>query len=244
MKNKKLILLFIVLAVLLFKIDVHAASTCTSDEKKALVTEAQNVIVEYELRKVTSDDMIDPRSYFYTVIISNISKNLYYKIGINTYTYNNANKNREIVLKDFFIGGGTTAKIFIYSADKSKCTDTLVRTVLLKMPYYNYYSEREECKGLSKYSICDVNSNTSNIEEKDFLAEIEKAKKMEEEKNSPPKEEEKEKSLIDKCISYIQENYMKICVVIVSVIIIILVIILILKRINKNKIKIDLKDRR
>ncbi len=240
MKKKNIFILIVLLAILMINTKVSAA-TCSNSEKQALVVEAQNVVVNTELRKVTPGEGISEKSYFYSLIISNTSDKLYYEIGINRYDSKDADKNGDIILKDFFSGGGTQAKVSIYGNSNSACNNVLIRTVALKLPYFNYYSEREECKGLENYPICKKESNTADVTEEQFLQHIADAKAKEEEKNRH--EETKEESTFEKMMSYVKENLVIVVgISIVIIVIVIVIIVLVLKK-RKNKVKIDLGDK-
>lgn len=238
MKKKRICLLLIILSIFLFKIDVNAAGTCTKDEKQILQIEANNVLVDYELSRPENSDYISAKSYFYTVKIENLTENLYLKIGANTYDKTKANVNGSLILKDIFVGGGINAKVIIYSKT-ANCSNILLRTVTLKLPYYNTYSEREECIGLSSYGICTKNSNTEDIDEETFLEKIDEAKKMEAEKNKPKEPVEEENNMLEDIFEYLKENYKTIIIASVIIVILIVGITKLIKKKNKNKIKID-----
>ena len=240
MKKKRICLLFIILIIFLVKIDVNAAGTCTKDEKQILQIEANNIIVDCELSRPENDNYISSKAYFYTVKIENLTDNLYLKIGANTYDKTKADSEGSLILKDIFVGGGINAKIVIYSKT-ANCSNVLLRTVTLKLPYYNTYSEREECNGLSSYGICAKNSNTDDIDEETFLKQIDDAKKMEAEKNKPEEPVKEKNNIFESILEYTKENYKTILIVIAIIVILVVAIVRLIKVRNRNKIKIDLE---
>lgn len=236
MYKRKICLLLIVVFLFLFKVDVNAAGTCTTEEQKILKIEAENIVFAYEL--VHDTDERTDIEYYYNITINNLGKNLIVEQGNAVYDKSYENANGEInISKSYMIGETVSFKIL--GGPNTKCQNEKIMTELITLPYYNKYSTREECKEYSEYDICKTNINTTNVSEKKFLEEIEKVKKIEEEKNktSPQKKEE---TIFQKIINFYKENITFLLPITIGVIVLIGIIIRIIINKNKKKIKIDL----
>ncbi len=226
------------MSLLLIKIDVKAA-TCSTDELNALKIEANNLEFEYELKEdkiyISPNASID--SSYYSVSILNYSKNLtIYNNGYN-YDEKDLNAKNEIVFSDKFYHG-TDIIVEVYGSRYTNCANKLLISKEIKFPYYNAYSEREECKGYENYNICKKDANTSGIQEEEFLKLIDDIKKKEQEPKEEPTVKEEKKSLVD---LYLDNGIITIPITIMLFLLIGAIIYYIRMK-NKKKIKIDLGD--
>ena len=239
MKRSKILLLGVLVFVLFFGVRVKA-ETCSKEKYKELKQLADEIKVEYELVPADEEDKkyVGESFYSYTMYISNVSEEL--NVQVKGYTFTKADQvNGTITLKKYFPQGGYTVKLNVYGNAKSGCSETLIKTIKVSLPYYNYYSTKEECKdNADKYPICRTNANTNNMSEEKFLETLEKQKVEYENRATTPKEEKKEKGILD----IIKENIALILTVLVAIVLVIVLIVVKVNNNNKNKIKIDLGD--
>lgn len=235
MKKKRICLLLIILSIFLFKIDVNAAGTCTKDEKQILQVETQNISITYEL--VHETDERSDLEYYYKITIDGYSNNLLIKEGNAIYDHSYINANGELIINKAYRMGEKVVFNIIGNTN-NKCSGEAIATKVVNLPYYNKYSERDECKGLSEYDICKSNVNSSNITEEIFLKKIAEANATEKEKNK--KEPEKEETLVVKVINFYKDNL--IITLPITIIILVLLVLIVYKKNkkDKSKIKIDL----
>ena len=156
-----------------FKVD---AATCSTDELNALRKEAENVDFATHLQ-VYDDEHSSSDMYGYDLTISNFSEDLYFEVGVyEQLIYFSDGIDGVIDVKNAFFSGGYKTPIKVYASDKTNCSGELITTRYLNIPYYNFYSTREECKNYQKYNICKIDTNTEDVTEELFLETIEKIK--------------------------------------------------------------------
>lgn len=239
MKRSKILMLGVLVFILFFGIRVNA-ETCSKEKYKELKQLADEIKVEYEL--VTADEQdkqyVGENYYSYTMYISNVSDGL--SVQAKAYTYTSADQvNGTITLKKYYSQGGYTVKLNVYGNAKNGCSETLIKTIKVSLPYYNFYSTREECKGnADKYPICKTTANTNDMNEEKFLETLEKQKVEYENRATTPQEERKEKGILD----IIKENIAVILTVLVAIVLVVVLIVVKVNNNNKKKIKIDLGD--
>jgi len=222
-----------------FKFDVEAANKVCNDE--SLKVEARNVAVTYELVKPTHPEDIRQDIYYYDLTILNINEKMYFEVE-NFNHYYDEEKDGEIFLEKAVVNGGRRIGIKVYGSNKSKCNGYQLHTVYVQIPYYNKYSEREECKDYQTYNICKINSNTNGIDEEKFLSLLDEIKAKEAEKKNEKPIPKEEKKVIEKIIEwYVENKVISIPATILIIFTVVTLIIIVIKK-NKNKIKIDLGD--
>jgi len=239
MKKRFNNVILIVVLMLFFSIRVDAA-TCDSKTKNNLKKEALQVSISINLNKPTSENGADNSIYSYDLSILNASKNLSYKVGDWFYYYEES-KDNTILLKNAYMMGGYKGIVKIYGSATSGCEGIVLRTISLYIPYYNKYSEREECNDYKEYNICKSNYNAENISEEDFLKRLEKIKQnLNSQQNEKP--DEQKENFFNHFLDIINQN--KTIIIIFSIILVLLIAAIIIIRLkkNKNKIKIDLGD--
>lgn len=241
--KKKVFILFpvVLLAMLLFKIDVHA--NCTTDELQALRVEANNLQFEYEL--VENDDYdVNPTKYYYKIKISNMTKNLGIATDNRYYFYSDVDKDGYLLIKDNYIPG-SKQQLYIEASSATKCNREELSLKIISIPYYNEYSLRDECKGLDEYDICKQNTNTTNINEEQFLKYIEDAKNdVEKQQQEKEQEDEKiiEKEESNSFVNFYNKNKKIIFISAIGIVLVAVIISIVVIRIkNKKKIKIGEK---
>ena len=196
MRIKMTILLLLMFGTFMFTIKVDAETTCS--KLADLKTEAGLVEANYELVKSerSPEGDIDNTLYYYDTYITNVTEDLYIKIGDIVYTSNSV---VDGTIKTRFEFGGYNAKIEIYGSSKSGCKDTWLRTITLKLPRYNRFSEYKECEGhTDQYPICARDGNTKKMEDSEFLEEIKKEAKEYQEKQAEKEKKGNKKDNKDK----------------------------------------------
>ena len=188
MRKKILFILFLVFSVFVFNVEVKAA-TCSNLSN--LKTEANLIEVNYELVKEekSSEGDYDPSLYYHDLIISNVSENFELRIGNSSYYYSDT---KDGILTVRMIGGGYKLRIQVYGTPKSGCNGEKLRSIPVKLPLYNRYSETEECIGhTNEYPICAVDADTSKYVNEEFKVEVAKQAKEYKEKQEEKKKKEK-----------------------------------------------------
>ena len=241
MKKKVFTLIIMLITILLFKINVQA--DCTNEELQVLKIEANNLQFEYEL--VKNDDYdVNSTKYYYKIKISNMTKNLGIATDNRYYSYSDVGKDGYLLIKDNYIPG-SNQQLYIEASSTTKCNREDLGSKIVNIPYYNEYSERDECKGLEKYDICKQNIDTTNITEEQFLKHIDEAKK-----DSQNKQEEKEKEeeqIIEKeesnsFVNFLLKNKKIIFISVIGIVLIVVIIsVVVIKAKNKKKIRIGEK---
>lgn len=174
----KKILAFLSL-MLLFNINVSAASSCNYNEQAELNSKAANVNVSYEVIDSTEefeDGLANTRVFqiqilnvteeFYILIKNDVTKEekTYYstdaKDGIISFIWDYA----ETV---------TNFTIQIYTTNKTNCVDEKYKTIYLTTPRYNEYYNIESCQELSDFYLCQEFVTFSDINRENFLKQLE-----------------------------------------------------------------------
>ena len=150
---KKKILFNICLFFLSFS-NVYASNSCSTDEKNRLLELANNVSINYEqvLEENDENDDIELDSY-YKLRVHNLDKDLklYLENDDNEFVLPTINK-----LEEEYFNNGEKLVFKIYSFSLNGCTNQLLRTITLDLPYYNeyYYFNKEKCQKYSEFKYC------------------------------------------------------------------------------------------
>ncbi len=249
---KKNILFVLMLVFILFfgtSVDAAKKKNCDQQVLKPIKELASQVTVNYEL--VTYMDTYGDYSrvpdggniqdYYYNIIIDNMSEEIYVDFGPYTKYYKDS-KDGKLVVESAFKGGAKLS-INIYSATGGDCKDTLIKTIVLKLPYYNIYSIYPECEGnVGKLKICSPDIDTSKYLDDDFRRIV---KQEEEEYNKKQEQEEehnKNEKWYIKIINWYKDNKKLTIPATIAVVLLILLIVIKVKLDNKSKVKVDLGD--
>ncbi len=175
---KKIYLLLFLLLV--FPIKTNAIydvidSRCTNQSKLSLRKDASNI--SYRLTKVENKDNV-----MYTVLFYNLTDDLYIADSNNVKYEGTKIEN---------IKPGTSMIVNIYVSDNNYCGGYKAGSRIIKVPYYNKYSENELCNGYEDYFLCKEDSNV-NMSEKEFKAKMDSYIKSLKEEREEVKEVEKE----------------------------------------------------
>lgn len=222
---KRIIYLISILCVLVSIPKVNALDECSTSELKRLKELANNTEFKYEY-EIVDDGMYDDleivsKNALYTITGYNLSGELKYKVvdrGELYFTTNNS------VIKNFL--NGSTVKIEIRAYTKNLCSGKLIKTVTIKLPYFNPLSLNEECNEYKNFKYCQE-FGKFNLNHTEFLDELEKYK------NGLDNGDNLGDDIKDENSSYLKY------IVFILVILIILVMIIIFAR-RKRKKDVDL----
>ncbi len=171
----------------IFIANVGAASVCTNAEQAELRTAAGNIRATYEEKERTEtryNDHMEAESdytyYYLTINITNLSEKFYVEVE-NDYdktkkSFNYSDTEDEILSFDWenVYEKPTTFTIKVYSSDKTGCEGELYRTVTVKTPRYNEFSNEAICYQLSDYELCKKWVTYDTIDYEKFNDEVTK----------------------------------------------------------------------
>ena len=138
-----------------------SAKECTTEEIRELKQLAKKVEFSYELSELT--DGYD--NLFFTTTAYNLNDKIYLYIPTNGSEIHYTKSNEKIGL----FSPGIELKIVIYASSKTNCGDEELNSIYIKLPTYNKYFNRKECKDKVKVNICKKWYDTIEIDEKEFL---------------------------------------------------------------------------
>jgi hypothetical protein len=208
---------------LIFTCDVYAES-CDSDDIKRLRVLASNIEITYEY----NDNIYDSDGLMiydtYNVFINNLTDELYV-VETNTsivFKYNGD------VSKAYLVPSGKkTFKVY------SNSCDTVLKTLYVTLPRFNYYSTDSNCEGREDLEVCGKFYDSSNLDYSEFLSII-----VEDENSSNNnsnddniKDDGKDRDSNNKYIDFIKDNYIY-CGI--GIIVFILIIVLLILRHKKR----------
>lgn len=121
--------------------------------------------------------------------------------------------------------------------DATRVCSSPLKTINLKLPEYNKYSEDPLCKGVEEFVLCSPTYG-KEIDYETFVSRVKTYKntklKQEQEQNTN-KEKEREENFFNRMIKYIETNIIQIIVVIVFVLLLLLTAIITIKSIRKSR---------
>lgn len=206
----KKILAFLSL-MLLFNINVNAASLCDYNEQAELNSKAANVNVSYEVINSTTefeDGTADTRVF--KIQILNVTEDFYVLIKNDvtkeekTY-YSTDAKDGAISFIWDYAETVTNFTIQVYTTNKTNCADEKYKTIYLTTPRYNEYYNIESCQDLSEFYLCQEFVTFSEISRDKFLAQLESYRNGE--INSGGEEPiVKDPTITDKIANFVIEN--------------------------------------
>lgn len=194
MNKKKKISMVIILCCLFFMMIDSTSAECDDKEIALLREQVKNVSIEYE----HVEDLYSEEFDLKIVNLFNI-----YVYGLNDkFILRDVNNKRIYTVEDLsdgmlkfeYVDGGTSLKYEILS---SEC-DTKIKSITLKLPFYNSFSENEKCKEYKEAKVCSKFLNYELTKEK-FDSEIQKY-------IDDLNEKKQEDNLFNKIINVISEN--------------------------------------
>jgi len=156
---KKIKYLSIMLLMVAF-IDVKAIDNCTTVELNRLKELANNVVIEQEYNIIDEEaiqnedeEVIEGKFAQFHLKVLNFNSDLRISYLNEEGEYEFISQS-DLEAKVFFEGEKLTFKIYSYT--NNLCTDRVLNTINIKLPYYNiFYSKNEEkCKKYSDYKYC------------------------------------------------------------------------------------------
>ena len=174
----------ILIVLFLINIDVKAVDSCTTDEMARLKELANNVEFKYDYEidedlNAKNQGLDDYLLVEYKLKELNVSNDI--RISIDSL---NDSTNLEIINTNYDeinLGEGDKITFKIYSHTTNLCTDRLLRTVTITLPYYSryYYVNKDKCLEYKDFEFCqelmDYKTRYTNeeIDEllKDYLEE-------------------------------------------------------------------------
>lgn len=174
----KKVIYFSILFLLFSCLNVYADDSCTKEELKRLKELATNVSFKYD----------------YEIIDNYIYNNVSVKDASFSITGYNLHNDLKVVYDDtlddpwrftskkptltgFF--GGVNVKINIYANTANYCSGKLLTSKTVKLPDFNTFSLREECKEYPDFKYCSEFGNF-NITDEEFMSLLEEYKNEEE----------------------------------------------------------------
>lgn len=157
----------------------------------------------------------------FTVTLTNITNDIYviyYNPGIlSNVTLSGLNE------QSVNIGAGTTLNFNIYSNDPN-CYGRKLVTKYISTPFYNYYSNYDECKKYPKFKYCQRWTNLS-ITNEQFESEFEKYQESLKEHD----EKKKNVDVLESIVSFFSQN--KWILILLAIVVVIFVILFLIKRV-------------
>lgn len=212
---KKKLCFFLVLCLLAF-IPYKIKAVCDDDEYIRLSNLAQNVKTSY---------VYNEKNKTFSVIITNLKKEL-------TIRYLNKNvkytTDKELIINNLYSGKHS----FMIYANNDKCTNEYFITKYVELPFYNFYYNSNQCKGIENYYYCTKWLNT-NISSSDF---VKKTSEYKEKINKQKKisNEKKDTHLENRYFTLIKTIYIENYTIILPAIIAVLCLIIYIKNKKSN----------
>lgn len=133
--NKLFILIcFSILFILPYKVNAE----CSDSETIRLSNISNNINISY---------IYNDSQKKFTIKFTNLTKEIIIKDIYNNKKYN---VNDELIIKNYTSGN---YKFNIYS--NNKCSNEILNTKYIKLPYLNRFYDSDECKGIENYSYCN-----------------------------------------------------------------------------------------
>ncbi|MBQ7136618.1 MAG: hypothetical protein IJO43_01415 [Bacilli bacterium] len=208
--------------------DVHASS-CTNKELNTLKQLANNIKFSYELYDDTYNEQ---HTYYFNILVTNFSKEFYFvDMDGRDFRY----------MSNLEVGGSRNLRMVeegkmytleVYTSNETSCPNTKIVTKKIELPYYNDYSQREECEGIEEFSLCQKYYGGYIESEEYFLEQIEKYK------NGDIEEIVEKQNIIDLILQFLLNNLI---IIIPSIAVLVFAIVFIVIKVRKNKKKVKIK---
>lgn len=217
---------YIVLTLVLSLIGMNKSyAACTQEQLNDFKLVESNYKVTYELNRTTEK---------YNVILHRDINNKYtYIIDGNMYKNENIYvKDNEIICKNISPGEYT-----IEIVDTNDNCKEAYKTITIKVPRYNKYSEDRLCEGIEEFYLCQE-TYEKEIDRETFESRINTYRtKKEKDNNKQEKIEtskEDDKGILE-IIEYVQKNLTQVIIIAVFIILIIITTIVNIKQSRKSR---------
>lgn len=229
--KKNILLKLIAILFCFFIVDNVQAETCSTKELNTLKQLAHNIKISYELY---DDTYNEAHMYYFNVFAMNFSKEFYFVDSDGQDFRYMKNLEKDGIRKLRVVREGVSYQLEVYTSNETKCPNTKIITKKIEIPYYNDYSQKEECKGIEDFSLCQKYYSGYIESEEYFLEQINKYKN-----GDSNKIKDKDNGIIAQIISFLSNNLLIVIpIAIVLVVIIIIAVIKLIKARKRTKIKI------
>ncbi len=173
-------IIFAILVIFSFSVNVRAASLCSAKEQLDLRKEVANVKADYETKNEdldTGNEFVQLH-YYIQISILNLTENFYMVItnDVNDEQltfYSNDAVDGIITFNWDEVDEITRMTIKVYSSDNTSCPDEEYKTIYLSLPRYNYYSRYEICNIIPDFNLCQEFVSVKEFDENNFWKQVE-----------------------------------------------------------------------
>ena len=200
-----------------------SAATCGYEEKAKLNNEIANVKASYEIKERILDkseygvpgiyigtefeDTYEAKTDYIEASVLNITENMYldivddYNKERKIYSYNDS-KDGKVTFEWHDIKQMVTFKIKVYASSNTGCEGTLLKTISLKLPRFNEFSDYSICNNFPDYYLCQRYVTYEEVSYSTFFTNMtEEAEKKYQEELEKEKEKDKWYNKLGKFIS-------------------------------------------
>ncbi len=181
--------------VIFLSFSVNLNAECSYSDIVELNTLASHVNYSYEYNSLKQE---------FSVTFNNVTNQLKFE-SLNT-TFEPVNNN--VVISGF---EGQTLYVEILGSNNSNCSNKLLRTINVALPYENNYYNSSYCKGYMDLPICNTRFLSYDITFETFQGILNKQKGPEQPKEEEPEEEPEivEESIIDFVIDFLKKYWLE-----------------------------------
>lgn len=226
--KKNILWKVVTILICFFIIDNVQADTCSTKELNNLKQLASNIKISYELY---DDTYNSEHVYYFNVLIANLNEKIYIRAyNGSTEEYNGSSEVKFNLLRE-----GRSYSFYIYASSKSPCKDILLLTKKVNIPYYNDYSQKEECGNFPDFELCQKYYGGIIESDDHFYKQLEQYKKSLTEKTDNIIEKT---NIFQFVVGFYVENLI---ITLPTTLLILTIIVFLVIKIIKNKRKIKIK---
>ena len=215
---------YIVLTLVLSLIGINKSyAACTQDQLDAFKLVEKEYKVTYELNRSTNDYTVnlyeDENDKYEYVFDENLVKDRMLSII-----------NNSIVIENVPFGEYTLE----IKSKEQNCNETL-KTITIKLPRYNQYSEDPLCDGIEEFYLCQE-TYEKVVDRETFESRVKTYKKTKEQQNEErPTEPEEESNKLNELLLYTQNHLIEVIIVVMFIILVIITTIVTIKQSRKSR---------
>ena len=199
-------------------------AACTQEQLDAFKLVEKEYKITYELNRSTKD---------YTVKLQENENNKYEYVFSENLVKDKilSVENNTTIIERVYPGEYT---VYIRSKEEL-CNDNL-KTITIKLPRYNIYSEDPLCDGIEEFYLCQE-TYEKEIDRETFESRINTYKKSKEQQNKQEtsKDNEAKEKGLNELLTYIQNNPIQVIIVVIFIILVIITIIVTIKQSRKSR---------
>ena len=216
---------YLTLALALSLIGMNKSyAACTQEQLDAFKLVEKEYKITYELNRSTKD---------YTVKLQENENNKYEYVFSENLVKDKilSVENNTTIIERVYPGEYT---VYIRSKEEL-CNDNL-KTITIKLPRYNIYSEDPLCDGIEEFYLCQE-TYEKEIDRETFESRINTYKKSKEQQNKQEtsKDNEAKEKGLNELLTYIQNNPIQVIIVVIFIILVIITIIVTIKQSRKSR---------